>query len=381
MIPPPPRFVFPLLAAFLVGATGACQQQTVDPVAPREQPERSGPSGQLIPRAVCWSGVREINDLESLTLMLGAALTAGDPKLMAYLEDRLAELIGDDGDLALRVVALAENANDGSLRVYFGALKKARAGQLPKVANALIGMAERHSDPSHRARALAALEAQKKLDTPALDRLTALAKDNGSNNASWSATRTIGRVMANDYRSGGNIRPYIDRLMNIASTSKHQPTRQLAVEMPVYPEPVLDDDVLESLGRVLLHDSDKDIRMEAALVLSSVRDTAGLLKLYQQAFLAEKDRCVRWIICQCTARAGGRDALPQISGYASIDPRFEPDYHQLKAVFDSGMVDWERIILELEPKHPCVGDMDEPVDPGPPGEEDMPAPESAAPAP
>ncbi|MFP2926749.1 hypothetical protein ACLESO_16375 [Pyxidicoccus sp. 3LG] len=320
------------------------------PLAASGQPQR-------MPRLTCRAGYLDfeaVHGLEGLRAAVKQAVEQNDSAALTFLTERLSEVIGRDTGAALQVVTWADTAVEPELSALLGGLRNSEAVRDSRVAARLFTLAEGHADPAHQAQALVALETQERFDASAMDRLSALAKqDTGAKGVAMHAVRTLGRVMQNDFQATGTVTPYLTRLLDVASSAADSSVRTLAVEMGSYPAARLDDASVQALARVMKQDADADVREMAALVLSNGRDTRAVLAHFDEAFRAEKSLCVRLAILRYTLRAGGAEALPQVKEYARQDRRFQQDAADFEALYRAGHTDFDRLWLSKRMRHRC----------------------------
>ncbi|CAM3553408.1 HEAT repeat domain-containing protein [Corallococcus sp. ZKHCc1 1396] len=316
--------------------------------APREQ----------IPMPGCWDGLAALDQaatLESLHAAVSAAIQARDTALVAYLQERLTELVGEDPDKGLQLVSWAMKAAPPEPAIYLEALKAAPAVRHPRVSEKLLSVAEDKSLAApDRASALDALETQHRFTPGTRDRLKAIALDDSADAAAWMATRTLGRVMKEDYQRTGTYAPYWKDLLDIGTTSEDMAVRLLALEMPSYSDPLLDSGSIDTLAKVMRTDKERDVREMAAFRLAVTEDPQKALSAFRAAFDGEQDLCVRWAFLRFAVRAAGADALPLVEEFARKDPRLRQDYLDFKALYATGTTDFARIWLGKKEHHDCV---------------------------
>lgn len=307
----------------------------------------------------CWPALRDFDrtaTLEDLRAAI-AAVAGKDPLLATYLQERLTELIGSDPHRAHTVLAWARSASGPELEVLMAALKGAPAVREPSVAESLLVMGEDATAPIDlRGRALDALETQERFDAATMGRMKAIALDEKSDSAGWMATRTLGRVMTEDFRRTGTFQPYWGELLAIGRESEDTAVQLLALEMPSYGDPILDGTSIDALAELLRSDPDRNVREMAAHRLSVTSVPDRVLAIYRAAFPVEQDECVRWAIFRFAARVAGAGALPLLSEMAAIDPRFAPDRDDFAALYRSGTVDFGRIWLGKAERHQCLSE-------------------------
>lgn len=335
-------------------ARGALAKERKLDHLPKKSANAKAPDDRL-PAPSCWQGLGELDAVGSIEDFRRAILAAGTDSLLgSYLEQRLTELIGDSGDKALTVIAWAEKAAPPALELFLGAVKNAAAVQQPRVAERLLALGEDARLPvQNRGAALSALETQRSLAAPALARLKKVALDESADAASWLATRTLGRVMKNDYEQGGSAEPYLGTLFDIGSKSPETAVRLLAFEMPSYAEPLLEGSAIDKLATALDSDPDASVREMAALQLSVTSEPARALAAYQQAFPKEKSACVRWAIFRFTVRVAGEGALPILAQYVAADARFAAAQAQFVDLSQRGVRDFARAWLEIREPFEC----------------------------
>ncbi|WP_082363475.1 hypothetical protein [Chondromyces crocatus] len=306
----------------------------------------------------CWQGLVDFDKKASLTDLRAAisnAVAQGDPLLAEYLRDRLAEMIGGNADTALTVLGWATQASGPELGILMGSIKESSAVRDPRVASALLATGEQKSAASDlRGSALEALETQHRLDEASIGRMKAIAMDDDAESAAWIATRTLGRVMNEDFKRTGSYQAYWKELLSVGKDSPETGVQLLALEMPSYADPILEDNDLEVLTKLLMTDPDRSVREMAAHRLSVTRSPNKVLAIYQQAFPAEQDECVRWAIFRFTVRVGGAGAMPILAAYAALDPRFKDDHQDFMAIYAAGTVDFERVWMGKVERHQCV---------------------------
>ncbi len=293
--------------------------------------------------------------LDSLKAALRAALAAGDPLFLQYLEDRLAEIIGGDVTSAQTVLSWAEAAGPPLSTHLFAALKQAPAVHKPEIADQLLSISGRSEQPLDvRRAALEALETQRSLPPERLDRLKAVALDDHADEAAWVAARTIGRVMTSEYQRSGDAGPYLKELVEIGRGAGDAAVRSLALEMASYADIPVDKTSLPSLTKVLTSDPDRQVREMAAFRLGLSRDPKAAQSALASAFSGENDLCVRWAIFRFAVRANGEKALPLLDKLSRIDPRLRPDYDDFVAIYARGIVDFARVWQEKPERIQCL---------------------------
>jgi hypothetical protein len=321
-------------------------------------PGERTPKEDILPMPGCWEGVAEFDrngSLDTFRQTLRAAVGAGDSELLSYLQERLAELIAEDADKALQVLGWAEQSAPPELGVYMGALKHAPAVHQPQVVERLLKLGENsRAQPDIRAAALDTLESQKRLSPTSIQRLKALAMDPATDAAGWMATRTLGRVMKEDYERTGTFAPYWNELLDVGVKSEDLATRLLALEMPSYSDPLIDSASMDRLVDIMREDPERDVREMAAFRLAVTEDPQKALEAYRAAFPREKDECVRWALFRFAVRAAGPGALPLLQQMAAQDPRFAEDYQDFQRLYADGTVDFARIWLGVQERHRCT---------------------------
>jgi hypothetical protein len=341
--------------ADLQGDLGAPTASTEGALQQSEEPPRPQ---EAVPMPHCWSEIQRLDQvlsMDNFRTVLASTLMNQDRFLLNYLQERLTRMVGNDPQNALRVLSWAEELGEGmELAVYMEGLKKAPAVQHPKVSDRLFQLAENPKSPlALRAASVIGLETQKRFDPAALKRIKALALDETADQMAWNATRTLGRVMAEDFNNTGNYKAYWEQLLDISRKSEDRAVRTLALEMPTYSNPVLDAKSIDTLSEIMRTDRDREIREMAALRLSVTESPERAVEAYRAAFAAENDFCMRWAFFRFSLRAAGPAALPVVQQFAQQDPRFQQDYLDYKEFYDRGVLDWERIWAnkKLYPDH------------------------------
>ncbi len=315
--------------------------------------KRSGP-------APCWQGLARIDralTLASFRDLAPSLLESGDELAAQFLSERLAELIGDDPQRALGVIAWAEDADGDGLAMLVGALRLSPTIHVPAVAAALGRMAvDPALDPDQRTQLVAALDTQKQLPSELLGSLTSLATSENAGDIGWVAARTIGRVMNEHMQTGGDPARYLEQLVEIGAGSPDAQVRSVALEMPMHADVLLDPPIISRLATVLASDPDPDVKVTAIHDLSLGRDRDQVLATYEDAFRVDSNVCVRWALFRFSARAAGARALPTMQRMTRIDPQFERDYQIFAGIYASGVVDFERVWASLpdDDPHHCL---------------------------
>ncbi|EYF05251.1 HEAT repeat domain-containing protein [Chondromyces apiculatus] len=306
----------------------------------------------------CWQGLLDFDQKATLADMraaIASAVANGDPLLADYLRERLAEMIGSNVDSALQVLDWATTASGPELGILMGALKLSDAVRDPRVSGKLLATGEQKSaDLTLRGAALEALETQHRFDSAAIDRIKAIALDDDAESAAWLATRTLGRVMTEDFKRTGSYEPYWKELLSVGKESQETAVQLLALEMPSYADPVLSGSEIDTLAALLKNDPDRSVREMAAHRLSVTREATKVLAVYREAFPAERDECVRWAIFRFAARVGGAAALPLLADFAALDARFKEDHQDFMTLYATGTVDFSRIWMGKAERHQCV---------------------------
>jgi hypothetical protein len=315
--------------------------------------KRTGP-------APCWQGLAQIDGAMTLASFRELAvplLASGDELVAQYLAERLAELIGDDSQRALEVLAWASDADGDGLAMVLEALRGTPAIHAPEVARELGRMAiDPALDPDQRALLVAALDTQRQLPPELVGELAALAKADDDSDAAWIAARTLGRVMNEHTRAGGDPAAYLDQLLDISARASDAQVRSVALEMPMHSDLLLDAATTARLASVVARDPDPDVKLTAIHDLSLGRDRDQVLSIYEDAFRVDPNVCVRWALFRFSARAAGPRALPTMKRMAHIDPRFARDYDAFAVIYASGVVDFERVWASLpdDDPHHCL---------------------------
>jgi hypothetical protein len=306
----------------------------------------------------CWDGVLAFDKgatMENFRAALAKAIEGRDPHLAGYLQERLTELVGSDAGRALQVLSWAEGTGQPELGVYMEAIKDTQAVHDPKVVERLLKMSEdKGAALLNRSAALDTLETQKRLSPAAIQRIKAIALDETVDSVAWMATRTLGRVMKEDYETTGTYAPYWKELLDVGSKSEDMAVRQLALEMPSYSNPLLDSASIDKLAEIMRKDPERDVREMAAFRLAVTEDPKKALEAYRTAFDGEHDLCVRWAMLRFAVRAAGQDALPLLAEFARKDPRLAADYTDFKELYAQGTVDFARLWLDKKERHECL---------------------------
>jgi hypothetical protein len=341
--------------AAVARAEGPGAKATAAPVG-SAGPARAEEPPPRFESTVCWRELERFNEavtLDTFREWAAPLLASTDPLVQAYLKERLAELIGNDAGRASQVLGWVRDTASQDVSLYLAALRESQAVHLPQVSAQLADLAlNGNLEEEKRVQVLVALDSQKRLKPAVLDSLADLAKDPGSGEAGWAATRTIARVMKKDLAQNGNIKPYLDKLLAIGTGSPDEQIRDLALTMPMHAAPVLDAEATGKFAKVLVTEGSEQGREAAAHNLALSTDKKRVLEIYANAFKTEQNLCVRWAIFRFAARAAGKDALPVMAEMAIVDPRFQPDYHVFESIYASGVVDFVRVWLSLPTQDP-----------------------------
>jgi hypothetical protein len=321
-------------------------------------PENRPPAQEVIPMPGCWDGLQELDrniSMDTFRDALAAAIANKDRYLASYLQERLTELVGNDPARALQVLEWSKGTSHPELNIYLEAIKAAPAVHDPKVSGQLMKMGEdKGATLQARSAALDALETQKHMGPAELKRLKAVALDETVDSVAWVATRTMGRVMKEDYERTGNYKPYWKELLDVSAKSDDMAVRLLALEMPSYSNPIIGDESFDQLSKTLASDRERDVREMAAFRLGVTSAPDKALEIYRDAFEKEHDVCVRWAIFRFAVRVAGADALPTLEQFAAKDPRFARDYVEFRDLYATGAVDFARIWLGKAEHHACL---------------------------
>lgn len=317
-------------------------------------PEMAEERGPRFKDTFCWKELETFNEkvtLQTFRAWAAPLLASKDPLVLEYLTGRLGELIGDDVGRASEVLGWAREAVPAEFKLLMGGLRKSKA--MPKMAAQLISLGLDGSlELGRRAGFLDELQDMPRLEPEALGKLASFAKDASSGEAGWVTTRAIGRVMKEDFTRTGNFKPYLDKLLTIATESLDEQVRQLALEMEMEAEAPLDAQALDRLEKILTTEGSGDVRENAAFDLAMSQDKSRALDIYAKSFAIEQDICVRWALFRFAARTAGKDALPVMLNMAMIDPRFQSVYQDFERLYASGIVDFGRIYSSLPTEDP-----------------------------
>jgi hypothetical protein len=326
--------------------------------APNLTPQEKTPKKEQIPMPGCWEGLLAFDktvSMETFQATLTQAINSRDRHLATYLQERLTELVGEDASRALQVIDWAEKASPTELGVLMEALKATPAVQSPQVSERLLKMSEdKGATLAHRGAALDALDTQRRLSPASLQRIKAIALDETLDSVAWTAARTIGKVMKEDYERTGTYAPYWKELLDISLKSDDMAVRRLALEMPSYSDPILEGASIDKLAELMRKDPERDVREMAAFRLAVTEEPQKALEAYRAAFDGEHDLCVRWAMLRFAVRAAGADALPLVQQFAQKDPRLQQDYLDFKELYAAGTVDFARIWMGKKEHHECL---------------------------
>lgn len=312
--------------------------------------------GPQFDATTCWSELPSFDasvTVETFRAWAAALLASNDDHVLTYLKERLAELIGADAGRANEVLSWVGDATAKEAGVFLSALRGSDAVQLPQVAQKLTAMGlDTHLSDERRAGVLAALDTQKHFEPAVIGQLSALARDPNAGEAGWAATRTLGRVMATDYKRTGTASPYLEQLLSIGIESTDDDVRYLALSMPMHSDPILDKSAMLRYAKILTTENSANGRDAAANIMALSQDKAKVLEIFAKAFRNDTDVCVRWALFRFAARTAAQDALPVMADMATVDPRFQADYHVFAQIYESGVVDFERVWLALPDQDP-----------------------------
>lgn len=313
-----------------------------------------------VPTPPCWEGLLALDEGGSLDDLIAALqLTTDDPLLREYLQERLAQAIGDSPASALSVIERAAKAGAPLTGYLLEAVKRAPAAQQSKVADKLLALGT-NPGASHELRraALDALESQHRLGAESIQRLKAVALDDQADEVGWVAARTLGRVMVEDYQRTGRFTDYWHELLDIGHRSTDAAVRALSLEMPSYGDIPVDSESIGQLSKILKSDPDRQVREMAAFRLGLSREPDRALQAFRESFSSESDLCVRWAIFRFAVRAAGAKALPLLEQLAAAEPRLRPDYEDFRSLYASGSVDFVRIWLGKPERIQCLDEGD-----------------------
>ena len=323
-------------------------------------PKELKPREDQLPMPGCWQGVAELDknlSMANFQQALAAAISGRDRMLADYLQARLTDLIGDNPHHALQALEWAQAADNETLSVYIEAVKASAAVHRPEVVERILKMGEdKGSTFLHRGAALDALDTQKRFTPATMARVKAIALDESLDSVSWIATRSLGRIMKEDYERTGTFSPYWKELLDISEKSDDMAVKLLALEMPSFSNPIIgkDPQELERLAKIMQTDRERDVREMAAFRLAVTEQPDKALEYYRTAFPQEQDECVRWALFRFAVRAAGAGALPLLQQMAAQDPRFLQDYQDFQKLYAEGTVDFARIWLGKEERHSCI---------------------------
>ena len=316
------------------------------------------PANEQIPMPGCWAGLIEFDrniSMENFSVALNNAIAGGDRILATYLQERLTDLVGADTGRAIQVLEWAKQSSMPHLGIYMDALKGTQAVHSPQVLEQLLQMGEdKGATLLHRGAAMDVLEVQKRFSPATMARVKAIALDESLDSVSWLATRTIGRVMKTEYENSGQFNTYWKELLDISSKSDDLAVKLLALEMPSYFDPVLDKGSMAQLNKMMVNETERDLREMAAHRLAFTEDPNKSLEYYREAFTKEHDLCVRWALLRFAFRTAGADALPLAAQFAQQDPRLAQDYEDFKQLYADGTTDWGRIWPNKAEYHSCL---------------------------
>jgi hypothetical protein len=321
------------------------------------------PAAEEIPGAHCWAGLLDIDrsaSIATLRTVLARAVASGDELLATYVGDRLVELVGGDLSRAAELLDWAVTTSGKEAEVVFGALARTAAVQDPAIVQRLLRTGEdRVADEVRRASAIGALETQTRLAPDNLARVAAVALQADAGGAAWTATRTIGRVMKQDFTRTGEYAAYWEQLLDISARTKDPAVRILALEMPAYVDALLGPEQIADLAALLTTAPEREVREMAAFQLGLTNDSQRVLDVFRAAFPRERELCVRWAMIRFAVRAAGPRAMPLLEDLARIDRRFAVDVADFRRIYATGIEDFERVWIDKAEHHACSADGDE----------------------
>jgi hypothetical protein len=364
-----------LTGVALIGRGGAEETPPeANPAAANQKPKQGSSSqggtlGQAGPMApgeeakaprfsatVCWRDLERFNEgvtIHNFREWTEPLLNSRDGLVRDFLKDRLTELIGNNPTHALEVLEWSRDAQGKSFGVYLMAVRDSEAVQQPQVAARLMDMGLDNKLPvERRAGLLSALDTQKRLAPPALDKLTTFANDPVSGEAGWAAARTIARVMKREFKQNANITPYMDKLLTIGAQSPDEQIRYLGQMMPMHAAPILNAAETERFAQILVGEGNVEGRDAAAHNLSLSLDKAKVLELFAKTFETEQSLCVKWALFRFSARTAGKRALPVMANMVTMDPRFQDIYQEFEKIYASGTLDFVRLFNSLPNRDP-----------------------------
>lgn len=319
---------------------------------------------EVLARPSCVADLLAIDrapGLDGVRAAFARGLPGDDDALFAYLAALVAERIGSDPEAALAVLAWAEDASVEEATVLLEGLAQSAGARDPRVAARLLALGgDTGTDELRRMAALDALGTQTSLDGDGRSRLRALALEGDSGAVAWHSTRALGRVMAESYREGNDIEPYLDELDRIARQHPEGTVRGLALEAPMHADVIVGKDRIDGLVDMMLDEPQRDVRELAVFQLGLTSSPTDALAGLRRAFEQEYDVCVRWAIVRFAVRAGGESALPLLDYFVSLDPTFAEDVATIRALFAAGYQDFEQIWLQLPERHACAVEDGEP---------------------
>lgn len=330
----------------------------------RPTPVNAGAPEELA-RPRCFADLLAVDaalDFEGIRLAFARGL-GRDQMAAEYLGERIGELIGASPERALEVMAWAKDADAEDAVVLLGGLATSAGAKDPRVAQGLLAIGESGIDESVRVAAIDALRTQPRLDDDGRRRLKGLALGATSDDLAWRATRALGSVMNEHLHAastsgaslpGEGFVPYWDELMDIAQTSADPAVRAMALEAPLYSDPILPAAKIAVLTELMLDEPQRDVRELAAFQLGLTESPREALEAFRRVFEQEYDECVRWACARFAVRAGGMDSLPLLEHFARIDPAFAADLEDFRALFAAGYQDFEQIWLHKPERHACV---------------------------
>lgn len=316
------------------------------------------PAAEQIPGAHCWEGLLDVDrdaSIATLKDVLARAVASGDELLAAFAGDRLVEVIGGSVERAAELLDYLATTSGREAEIGFAALARTEAVRDPAIARRLMGIGEdRAADPVVRASAIGALETQTRLGGDDLRRVLTVALDPDAVGVAWTATRTIGRVMKEDFTRTGEYAPYMNHLLEISKRTAEPGVRLLALEMPAYVDPILGTEYIDELAALLRTSPERELREIAAFQLGLTKDPQRVLDVFRSAFPHEPELCVRWAMVRFAVRAAGQRALPLLAELARLDPRFAVDVEDFRKIYATGLRDFERVWLDKTEHHACV---------------------------
>lgn len=275
--------------------------------------------------------------------LLREARAAKDADRLRYAQALLARSLLEHPERAAQAIdALDREGDPGTLAALADVLGASPAAHTPEAAQALVRIAQTGADAPRRSAALTVLGTLAAPDAATGTAVLGIARNDPSPEMQAGALAAAGAWMG---RNPALIDGLSRDVTDIARTARHDDVRGIAIQTMANLDRPLPAATLEAMGTLAQSDPVDRNRMLAAMALGSAApgQREPVLRMFEQAYAAERSAEVRRNMLIHIVRAGRGDAPALLQRIAAADPTARQDVGDYLEILGSGETNPDRI--------------------------------------